>query len=146
MEDPLWCAFCEDRPALGRMIIVGEGTQDILGDLPPETGAACDNCGRNYSGAEVGKNKETGRVGVLQYEHDDFSKITEEDIVRFLAAQKCVVCEDTWEIERWAAERILRQSPSSILDEGQVTWTAVCERCAALGLCPCCQEDDDYES
>lgn len=131
-EEPIWCAFCQDRPMVGRMIVMIDGTNEQVGTIDIDEGAACNMCGRSWTGAKVAEVTEAGsddeRVAVLQYEHPDYVKITDRHIREFAAEHACSQCGDhTEELPLWAADRVLRASPHLALDE---EFDAICATCA----------------
>lgn len=125
----VWCAFCEDRPAVGRMILMKDESREVIGEVDPDIGAACDLHGRAWTGAPVGGNEETGEIAVLQYLHPNFEQVTEKDIVDFAADTICSVCGDPMgPIELWVAERVLRANPHIVLDK-EFRWDSICGDC-----------------
>lgn len=129
LAEPIWCAFCADRPMVGQMIVMIDGTREQVGTLSLDEGAACDRCGRAWTGAVIAEPDDQDRVIALQYNHPDFEKITEDHIRRFSGEHACSVCGDpTDELPLWASERVLRASPHLALDDEN--FSAICTPCA----------------
>jgi hypothetical protein len=114
---------------VGHMIVMVDGSSEQVGALSIEEGAACDMCGRSWTGATISESsEEDGRVAVLQYLHPDFDALTEEQIHNFTLEHACSQCGDpTEELPRWAAERVLRANPHLALAD---RYDAICEACA----------------
>lgn len=147
VSEPIWCEFCEDRPAIGRMILMVNETRIEVS--PADVGLpytrACDLHGRAWTGTRVGKNEETGEVAVLQYVHPDWILVTEEQLVEFSGEKTCSVCGDpTDPMPLWVAERILKMHPEIVLDEG-FRWDGICGDCAHIHGCPHCDDENDHE-
>jgi hypothetical protein len=160
-DDPIACAFCVDdegdpvespNPSVGQMLLVFQGTQtEIPG--PPEERApsflrACSDCGPLFTDHAFGTSPE-GKVGVFQFEHDDYSKVTEEQHASLVAqfeTNVCSLCDEVLWPEGNQQEmptqtlvtKMLRQAP------GGITLSHVCGRCTELGLCPDCGPDHDH--
>lgn len=147
VSEPIWCEFCEDRPAIGRMILMVNETRIEV--APADVGLpytrACDLHGRAWTGTRVGKNEETGEVAVLQYVHPDWIQVTEQQLVEFSGEKTCSVCGDpTDPMPLWVAERILKMHPEIVIEEG-FRWEGICDECAHLHGCPHCDDEDDDE-
>lgn len=126
--EPVWCAMCADRPMVGHMIVMLDGTTEQIGEITLDEGAVCDLCGRSWTGAVIAESGDDGRAAVLQYLHPDFEKLTESQIKEFAAEHICSQCGDpTDELPLWVAERVLKASPHlAMADEID----AICEKCA----------------
>ena len=150
-NEPVWCAFCEDRPAIGRMVLMRDESREQVGELKSDVSAACDLHGRAWTGAPVGESDDC-KVAVLQYVHPEFEKVTEKDIIAFAADGSCSMCGDPMgPIELWVAERILRAHPQAVLDK-DYRWEPLCGNCAdecdcdhCTGECRCDEEDASEE-
>lgn len=155
MTEPVACAFCEEEegppaPSVGQMLMVFQGTQTLVPD-PPEDSPhlrACNDCGLGYTDAVVGTN-EKGETAVLQFEHQDYHKVTEEQhasLVTQFETNVCSLCDEVlWPEDnqeqmptRVLVTKMLRQAPDG------VTLSLVCGRCTELGLCPDCGPDHEH--
>lgn len=126
--EPVWCSFCQDRPAVGRLVVMQDHTRTILGELDGPNGVACDLHGRAWTGSYIATNNKTGAVAVLQYVHPDFEKVTEKQIVDFSRQQVCSQCGKPIEgMPLWFAERILRAYPQLVFGGGE--WDMTCPDC-----------------
>lgn len=148
--DPAFCSLCQDALPAGKMLVVLAGTQEVLFDT--EFGA-CMRCGHTYTDVTICENSEDGRVGVFQFEHEQFATAeVQAEIPRLVAEVEtlvCVVCgkpvieADDSEVvfsPRDFAVKMLRLSPES------ASLVAACGSCTEAGLCPCCNDDDDDET
>ena len=143
MNDPIWCSFCEDRPAVGRMVIMADRSRELIGDVPGDDGAACDLHGKAWTGHPIASRGSVDQVAVLQYVHPDYDQVTEDHIVDFAGEKICVKCGDpTEEMPLWVSERILRARPALALEESY-QWEGICHECAASDGCPHCEDDRD---
>lgn len=135
--DPKFCAICQDRPPEGRLLVVVEPLQKVVGDVGV---LICALCGSTYTDRRAATNDETGEIGVLQFEHHLFNeeKLSGQ-IKRFvdhIDAMICHVCDGpAGEFgvmpSRDFAIKMLRMHP----DADIITLT--CDSCASLGLCNC---------
>lgn len=145
VNEPIWCEFCEDRPAVGRMILMINETRTEIAPVVEGPTYACDLHGRAWTGTPVGENGETGEKAVLQYVHPDWIQVTEKQLVDFSGEKTCSVCGDpTDPMPLWVAERILRMHPEIALDEG-FRWEGICDDCAHTHGCPHCDDENDHE-
>jgi len=149
VDEPVWCAFCEDAPSVGRMIVVVQHTQtEVKPERPldPMMMRACARCGRGGTDYPVAENYSTGQVAGLQFEHDAFAKIDAAKIdalAKHLENAKCSVCGKAAEPDpsvpglpiRQLAEKMLREYPD------MTTVTTVCGECSEEGKCPHCDHD-----
>jgi len=147
MNEPEWCALCADAPAVGRLFPVVYLTQDEVKSerpLPRHETRCCARCGNQASDSFVDENFETGRMAVLQFEHDDFAKVSEKRILELvgqLENAQCSLCGKKMENDpdampaRPLAEKLLREHPN------MKYVTAVCADCAPS--CPCCDEEEN---
>jgi RNA polymerase-binding transcription factor DksA len=121
------------------MLLVKEGTQDVLSELAFEEFGACDACGKSYTTRKVGQN-EVGEWAELQFEHLDYAKVTPAHIDKMI--ERCGVCGscgEPFKLDRWIAERIARQSPKIAFGAPFAMVCGPCgDRCAAGGDCPIC--------
>jgi len=143
-----WCSFCEDRPAIGRMVIMRDRSRDQISEIRGEDGAACDLHGRAWTGTPVAANEDTGGYAVLQYVHPDYIKVTEQHIADFACEKTCSECGDPAEpLPLWAVDRILMAHPYLVLDTDEFRWEGICQECASRHACPHCgdksEEDED---
>lgn len=144
----VWCAFCEDRPAIGHMVVMKDRSREVISELDDTDGRACDLHGRNWTGVPVGANDETGDVIVLQYVHPDWDQVTEDHIRDFADEKTCVQCGDpTEKMPMWVAERILRAHPDLVIGMGY-RWDGICHECAENTGCKHWDDDgpDDSET
>ena len=131
------------------MLLVFQGTQTEIEPSEKETPAflrCCEICGPKFTDASFGTNPE-GKVGVFQFEHDDFhSEETQKALVALthqFENQVCHVCDKLLPCDpdlispKDFATKVLRMHP----DGDNILST--CESCSTLGLCPCCNEDDE---
>jgi hypothetical protein len=138
----IWCSFCEDRPAVGRMVVMIDRSRHKVQDVIGDDGAACDLHGRAWTGVPIASKEETGEYAVLQYVHPDFIKVTEEHIQAFAVEKTCSECGDpTDPLPLWAAERILMANPHLVLEQ-EFRWEGICIDCAHKNNCPHCAEKD----
>jgi hypothetical protein len=149
-NDLIWCCFCQDRPAVGRMVVMRDESREQISEILGPEGAACDLHGRARTGVPVDDGGIAHEFQVLQYVHPDFSRITESDIVSFAQDEVCAECRGpTNPIPLWAVERILRAHPSLVLDP-EWEWDGVCVTCAENNMCSDCgnffDDDDDPSS
>lgn len=146
IQEPVWCAFCEDRPAIGRMVVMRDQTRDMIAEINGENGVACDLHGRAWTGVPVAAHDESGEVAVLQYVHPDFEKVTELHITDFASEKTCIECGDpTDPMPMWVAERILKAHPGLVLDM-DYRYEGICGECAENTGCPHCDgRPDDGE-
>lgn len=139
VPEPVWCLFCEDRPAVGGTILVYEGTQD---EIPMRSGAgpmpACEWCGERFTGTEAATDP-NGRVAVIQYQHPDYPAVADQ-AVRLAARLRCVVCGDSVPSTEMAMTKFLRMCPE-IAENLHEHLRPVCGHCDMLGLCPCCGKE-----
>lgn len=146
-KDLIWCGFCEDRPAVGRMIVMRDESRDIIAELGGSDGRACDLHGRAWTGVPVAEHEDDETSAVLQYVHPDFEQVTEEHIQDFAGEKTCSECGDPTEpMPIWVAERVLRAHPDIVL-EHNFRWEGICFECAHKGHCPNCadhSDDDDH--
>jgi len=134
------------------MLLVYEGTQTEIAGTPEESNPpflrCCEVCGPDYTDFSFGTNPE-GKVGVFQFEHDDYHKVTEEQHASLVAqfeTNVCSLCDEVlWPDEnqqqmptKTLVTKMLRQAPDGI------TLSQVCGRCTELGLCPDCGPDHDH--
>ncbi len=132
------------------MLVVFEGTQTSVPDYDEDSPSlrVCGGCGPDYTDAFVGKNAE-GVAAILQFEHQDYHKVTEEQhasLVAQLETNVCSLCDEAlwtegnqWEMPtRVLVAKMLRQVPEGI------TLSQVCGRCTELGLCPDCGPDHEH--
>jgi ribosomal protein L31 len=141
--DPRFCSFCQDQMPVGKMLVVLEGTQTLVARTEFKV---CGRCSTHYTDVKVGTNEE-GEVAVFQFEHDAFhSEETQKTLVsltRQFENQFCHVCDKTLPLDEDApsakdfATKVLRMHPEG----DNVVFT--CESCATLGLCECCNEEDE---
>lgn len=133
----VWCTFCQDRPAIGRMVIMKDESREQLGVIEGLEGAACDLHGREWTGTPVATDETNGEVAVLQYVHPDYQKVTEQLIEEFSGDQVCAQCGDPIEpMPIWVADRILRAHPRLVLDK-ELKWEGLCQDCGEAALCDC---------
>jgi hypothetical protein len=144
----IWCCFCQDRPAVGRMVVMRDESREQISEITGPEGAACDMHGRAWTGAPVNDGDISHEFAVLQYVHPDFSRVTESDIVNFGQDETCGDCGGpTDPIPLWAVERILRAHPSLVLDS-EWEWDGICITCSDNNTCSDCGDslDDEDES
>ena len=139
----VWCCFCQDRPAVGRMIVMVDQSREEISEITGPEGAACNLHGRSWTGVPVATDKTTNEFAVLQYVHPDFSRVTESHMHNFSQEKICGDCGDpTDPLPLWAVERILRARPGLVL-ESECRWDGICADCAARTACPDCSKNSD---
>lgn len=144
MIEHVWCSFCEDRPAIGRMVLMRDETREQIGELSSEDSAACDLHGRAWTGVTVAAHETDDDYAVLQYVHPAYAMVTETHIVAFAAEKTCSECGDPTEpIPLWAVDRILKAHPYLVLDSDERRWEGICHECAKNNACPHCVDEDD---
>jgi hypothetical protein len=146
INEPIWCAFCNDRPAVGRMVIMKDQSRDQISVVAGVDGCACDLHGRAWTGVPLSSHETTGEVAVFQYVHPDFEQVTENHTIDFAGEKVCTKCGDPTEpMPLWVADRILKAYPSLVLDQGYC-WDGICHECAQESECAHCDqkvEDDE---
>jgi len=145
-HDLTWCCFCQDRPAIGRMVVMRDKSREQVSEITGPEGAACDLHGRSWTGVPVATDTDTKEFAVLQYVHPEFSQVTEEDMANFAQEKICAECGDpTDPLPLWVAERILRAHPKLVL-ESEWRWDGICGDCAERIACPDCNDGLDEDS
>ena len=145
INEPIWCSFCEDRPAVGQMIVMQDKSRIEISAVPGTDGVACDLHGRAWTGVPVASHDGTGEFAVLQYVHPEFENVTETHIVEFAGEKTCSECGDPTEaMPLWVAERILRAHPQLVLSD-EYRWEGICVECAENNACPHCADDDEHD-
>ncbi|MGD9729227.1 MAG: hypothetical protein AB7L09_01155 [Nitrospira sp.] len=141
----IWCGFCQDRPAIGRMIVMRDESREIIDEIDGADGYACDLHGRSWTGIPV-EHEDDATQGVLQYVHPDFAQVTEEQIQNFSGEKTCCECGDpTTPMPVWLAERIIRANPDLVLQQNY-QWEGICYDCAHKSQCPHCGEGETHDS
>jgi len=125
------------------MLVVFEGTQTLIARTDFKV---CGRCAQDYTDTKVGTN-EAGEVAVFQFEHDGFqSEETQKALVALthqFENQVCHVCDTPLPCDpdlispKDFAIKVLRMHPEAD------NIVSTCESCSTLGLCPCCNEDDE---
>ena len=143
MIEHVWCSFCEDRPAMGRMVVMEDRSSVQISEISGKNGAACDLHGRAWTGVPISAGDVTGLFAVLQYIHPDYEQVTVEHISEFASEKVCCKCGDPTEpLPVWAVERILKAYPYLVLSD-DLGWEGICQQCALDSGCPHCVDDDN---